>query len=256
MTKSSVVCRDIPGLPIVRARVGRLPERLAGSRAVGPQSGLASGHRQNHPAFPEASQPQTIGAGQSPSPPSRSMRTRARLRGRRRSAPEPGARPGNPLPEMGALSDESSWVTYTRAICDGVECVPDPCAAADCDAGMFCRDGQCVPSCAQVSCPLFERCADGVCVDDPWAVVTCPPGQLRAVDAEERAQCEGQSPGAPTDDPEAGGDEAAATADQAVAAACNCRFGGPTTPWPWTLALLAGTAARRRRPRRDDARTP
>ena len=45
----------------------------------------------------------------------RSMRTRARLRlrGRGRSAPESGARPGNPLPYMGALSYKASYVAYT-----------------------------------------------------------------------------------------------------------------------------------------------
>ena len=63
------------------------------------------------------------------------------------------------------------------SICNGVECVPDPCASANCAAGQFCRDGQCVPSCAQVSCPLYERCQDGACIHDDCAGVECPDGQ-------------------------------------------------------------------------------
>ena len=42
--------------------------------------------------------------------------------------------------------------------------------------GEFCRDGQCIPSCAQVSCRLFESCLDGVCVPDTCGGVNCPPG--------------------------------------------------------------------------------
>ena len=62
------------------------------------------------------------------------------------------------------------------SICDGVECIPDPCAGVMCEIDEFCRGGQCVPSCAQVSCPLFNRCVDGLCVEDPCGGVDCPAG--------------------------------------------------------------------------------
>lgn len=62
------------------------------------------------------------------------------------------------------------------SICDGTECIPDACAGVMCEAGEFCRGGQCIPSCAQVSCPLFNRCVDGLCVEDPCGGVECPNG--------------------------------------------------------------------------------
>ncbi len=62
------------------------------------------------------------------------------------------------------------------SVCDGVECIPDACAGVSCAAGEFCRGGQCIPSCAQISCPLFNRCVDGLCIEDLCGGVDCPNG--------------------------------------------------------------------------------
>ena len=49
-------------------------------------------------------------------------------------------------------------------VCNGIQCGPDPCANPDlCEDGQFCRAGQCIPSCAQISCPLAQMCIDGLC---------------------------------------------------------------------------------------------
>ncbi|MGB0647243.1 MAG: hypothetical protein ACPGQS_08730, partial [Bradymonadia bacterium] len=77
--------------------------------------------------------------------------------------------------------------------CSVMECLGDPCAAIrdDCGPDEFCRDGQCIGSCAQVSCGLYETCVDGACVcvvdgspggggdcaPDPCTDVNCPEGQ-------------------------------------------------------------------------------
>ena len=75
--------------------------------------------------------------------------------------------------------------------CSVKECLGDPCAAIrdDCAEDEFCRDGQCVGSCAQISCGLYEICVDGACVcavgnsqtgncqPDPCTDVNCPEGQ-------------------------------------------------------------------------------
>ena len=68
------------------------------------------------------------------------------------------------------------------------ECLGDPCTAVTCEAGQFCRGGQCIDSCAQISCGLYQTCIDGTCectvgeVDgeckpDPCTDVDCPNGQ-------------------------------------------------------------------------------
>jgi hypothetical protein len=61
---------------------------------------------------------------------------------------------------------------------DGVECVPDPCTGVTCEAQQFCRGGQCVGSCAQVSCPLNQVCVDGACMPDVCAGVICEGTQV------------------------------------------------------------------------------
>ena len=82
--------------------------------------------------------------------------------------------------------------------CRVKECLGDPCAAIDCsdpqecdqeNGQCFCRDGQCVGSCAAVSCGLNQTCVDGECVcsiarnfdgdclPDPCTGVNCPDGQ-------------------------------------------------------------------------------
>ncbi len=80
---------------------------------------------------------------------------------------------------MGECVEEGCLATGCEqgSVCNGVECVPDPCANAQCGEGTFCRGGSCIPSCAQVSCPLFERCVDGLCVPDDCQGVECPDGQ-------------------------------------------------------------------------------
>ena len=57
--------------------------------------------------------------------------------------------------------------------CDGERCEPDPCADVSCSASAFCREGQCVESCAVISCPQAERCENGECVTDTCADVSC-----------------------------------------------------------------------------------
>ena len=54
-------------------------------------------------------------------------------------------------------------------------CQLDPCGA--CAAGQFCRNGQCVQSCAEISCPLEESCQDGRCAPDPCGGFRCREGQ-------------------------------------------------------------------------------
>ena len=47
----------------------------------------------------------------------------------------------------------------------GIEglCEVDPCAEVNCEAESFCREGECIPSCALISCPLSAVCIDGIC---------------------------------------------------------------------------------------------
>jgi MYXO-CTERM domain-containing protein len=61
-----------------------------------------------------------------------------------------------------------------QACIDGT-CVPDPCER--CGPNQFCRGGQCVASCAEVSCALEESCQDGVCQHDACGGFACPAGQ-------------------------------------------------------------------------------
>ena len=108
--------------------------------------------------------------------------------------------------------------------CRAGQCVEDPCRDVRClpDDGVqrLCRDGNCVPSCADVRCGPGERCDDGVCrldecpageclascegvecirdavcidggcVDDPCSTARCPDGEACVFDAHGVAQCE------------------------------------------------------------------
>ena len=42
---------------------------------------------------------------------------------------------------------------------------------------LFVREGECVESCAVISCAANERCDDGVCVANPCAEVICLAGE-------------------------------------------------------------------------------
>ena len=54
-------------------------------------------------------------------------------------------------------------------------CQVDPCEA--CGPNQFCRGGQCIASCAEISCPLKESCIDGTCQPDPCGGFACRAGQ-------------------------------------------------------------------------------
>ncbi|MEE2643489.1 MAG: MopE-related protein [Myxococcota bacterium] len=56
-------------------------------------------------------------------------------------------------------------------------CVEDPCLGVRCAGASFCRDGECVDSCASQSCPLDARCVDGECLPDPCALISCAAGE-------------------------------------------------------------------------------
>ena len=62
-------------------------------------------------------------------------------------------------------------------VCDGDACVPDLCVDVTCDEGEFCREGECIASCAAISCPLYQICVDGECVEDACRGIECLPGE-------------------------------------------------------------------------------
>ena len=76
--------------------------------------------------------------------------------------------------------------------------VDDACDAVDCGAAHFCRDGECIPSCAGISCHFEEACVDGACASvecvgddcetEACAGVRCPRFQRCQV-VDETAQC-------------------------------------------------------------------
>jgi hypothetical protein len=90
----------------------------------------------------------------------------------------------------------------TGQICVGAMCKPDPCVGINCGTGQYCytdgtspgkcvgacnmtcgagqicsTSGQCVAdSCAQVSCPAGQACANGACIVDQCTTAGCAPG--------------------------------------------------------------------------------
>ena len=77
-------------------------------------------------------------------------------------------------------------------VCRRGECLPDACHGISCPpleegTHQLCRDGQCVPSCALIRCPVGEICTDGICGSDPCLDVVCEDEQScyqgRCVDA-------------------------------------------------------------------------
>ena len=59
-------------------------------------------------------------------------------------------------------------------VCQREGCVPDPCEGVACGETSFCRGGQCVFSCAEVSCPAAQACFDGICEDTGCGPLGCP----------------------------------------------------------------------------------
>ena len=63
--------------------------------------------------------------------------------------------------------------------CTGTYCVEPACVGINCEAGLVCRDGQCMDACSGVTCPLGQLCETGICVD-PCKNVTCDSGTVCA----------------------------------------------------------------------------
>jgi hypothetical protein len=62
-------------------------------------------------------------------------------------------------------------------------CVPDKCAALNCQPGFFCNKDasgnvSCVDQCTRVSCPTGFVCSLGVCHDMTCNALGCPTGQI------------------------------------------------------------------------------
>jgi len=86
----------------------------------------------------------------------------------------------------------------TGDICRQGSCVPSPCAnlPAPCPDGTFCRDGDCVRSCAGVPCPAGQHCdRDGFCAADNSCAASCPVGQVCQGTACVTDPCDGKSCG-------------------------------------------------------------
>ncbi len=60
-------------------------------------------------------------------------------------------------------------------ICTSDGCKVDPCQGINCGTTgtSFCRNGECVFSCAEVSCPAAAACVDGLCVSAGCGPVGC-----------------------------------------------------------------------------------
>ena len=56
-----------------------------------------------------------------------------------------------------------------NGLCDPV----DLCAGVNCGTDSFCRDGECIFSCADVSCPAASACFDGICQSTGCGPVGC-----------------------------------------------------------------------------------
>ncbi len=58
-------------------------------------------------------------------------------------------------------------------VCLNAQCVDNKCKDKQCGPREFCRDGSCIPSCAQIQCASDELCRDGKCFKDACAGVSC-----------------------------------------------------------------------------------
>ena len=126
-----------------------------------------------------------------------------------------------------------------RAICgEGARCIEgecsrDPCAGVECASGVQCVEGRCDNDCRAVFCGPGRVCRAGVCVDDPCLSVTC-------VGRNETCQ-DGQCISPLT----YSGQRVELLATGAGGVDCSVR--GGATPPPWSLVLLLGVWAVRRR---------
>ncbi len=87
------------------------------------------------------------------------------------SAPAGGYCTGGACYEVGCPVDGE--------LCQAGTCVANPCDGVLCPGGTFCRQGDCVQSCAFAGCAANQRCdLDGFCVADACAGRSCAPGQV------------------------------------------------------------------------------
>ncbi|TNE50275.1 MAG: hypothetical protein EP343_08960 [Deltaproteobacteria bacterium] len=62
-------------------------------------------------------------------------------------------------------------------VCIKGQCQQHPCQGVTCNAGEFCRNGACYPSCGCTQCPKGQSCRQGTCQADPCGGVVCAQGQ-------------------------------------------------------------------------------
>jgi len=65
-------------------------------------------------------------------------------------------------PETGLCEDTCDCAEGQTCMGSG-RCIDQDCADVDCGPSSFCRDGECVFSCAGISCNFGEVCIDGLC---------------------------------------------------------------------------------------------
>ena len=81
----------------------------------------------------------------------------------------------------GLCESECAEACGEGQLCRGGACVPAPsgaCAEVDCGGESFCREGECVFSCAGIACPYGQACLDGQCEDARCGGVVCGAGQV------------------------------------------------------------------------------
>ncbi len=74
--------------------------------------------------------------------------------------------------------------------CGEEGCESDPCSEVECSMNQFCREGECIDSCAVISCTGDERCLDGICQPNPCADLSCPSSELCIEGECQAARCE------------------------------------------------------------------
>jgi hypothetical protein len=95
-------------------------------------------------------------------------------------------------PETGVCESECTPACEDGEICFEGECFENdggPCDGVECGGDSFCRDGNCVFSCAGISCPYGQACIDGQCEDIRCGGVVCGDGQVCVDDQCVAAAC-------------------------------------------------------------------